>query len=53
MNTFSYVNAKTLQKFVVFIVLISSHNYNFDFQIPRLTCNAHHTHLMYGTNTKK
>ena len=53
MNNFSYVSAKILQKFVVFIVLISSHNYNFDFQIPRLTCNAHHTHLIYATNTKK
>ena len=44
MNKLSYVNKKALQKYIVFIVIISSHNYSLDFQIP--TYNAHHTHLM-------
>ena len=39
-------------KIGVFIVTKSSHNYNFNFQIPKLTYNAHHTHLMYAINTK-
>ena len=41
MNKFSYVNTK------------HHHNYSFDFQIPKLTSNAHHTHLVYVINTKK
>ena len=47
MNKLSYVK----KIFGVFITI--SHNYNFDFQISKLTYNAHHTHLMYAINTKK
>ena len=53
MNKLLYVKHETLQKFGVFVVTISSYNYNFDFQIPMLTYNAHHNHLMYAINTKK
>ena len=53
LNKLLYVKHETLQKFGVFIVTISSYNYNFDFQIPILTYNAHHNHLMYAINTKK
>ena len=53
MDKLSFVNTKHYKNLVILRVTISSHDYNFDFQIPKLAYNGHHTSLMYTINSKK